>query len=141
MITIAGKKIYRKSVPDDANAPTQQATIGGMTSPNTSTVQVSSLTYSGANGVIVFVKNSTGSGYPLPIDGEVYTPSTVYGNGSLLNGYYCVLRAASSSVTITSTTGCKGHTAVAFSYNIVNGTYYYNTRRTYLNCRGVATRR
>lgn len=141
MITIAGKKIYRKSVPDDANAPTQQATIGAMTSPNASSIQVGSLTYPGANGVIVFVKNSTGSGYPLPVDGEVYTPSTIYGNGSLLNGYYCVLRAASSAVSISGLSGSKAHTAVAFSYNIVNGTYYYNTRRTYLNCRGVATRR
>lgn len=141
MITIAGKKIYRKLVPDDANAPTQQATIGGMSSPSFNSITISSLTYSGANGVIVFVKNSTGSGFPLPIDGVVYTPDTVYGNGSLLNGYYCVLRAASSSVTVGGTSGCKGHTAVAFSYNIVNGTYYYNTRRTYLNCRGFATRR
>ncbi|MBC7449777.1 MAG: T9SS type A sorting domain-containing protein [Hymenobacteraceae bacterium] len=109
--------------------PTTQPTLTAVaTGENTAT-----LTLAGGNGAKYLVIARSGSPYQnlsgfqssnLPVDGQAYAPSTVFGSGGTVGtaGVFTLSSSASTTINVTGLLAGTSYSFVAFAYNDDNAT-------------------
>lgn len=106
-----------------AQKPTVQASNIQFTGYTTTSLSFSWTRGNGSSCLVVVHPYSSATSYP--IDGNVYSASTVYGNGTNLgNTNYVVSRTAISSMTVTGLASNTRYSVLIYEYNNIFGTFY-----------------
>ena len=90
----------------------------------------------------VFVKENTTSVSVIPVDGTSYTADSQFGQGSELNGWYCVYNGelTSSPISISGLNSNTDYRVMVCTYNGSVGNEMYHTGDVYGNVRNFTTK-
>jgi hypothetical protein len=85
---------------------------------------------------LVFLKDTL-TGSPAPAGGTIYTPNTVYGSGTNLDGWFCIYNGQDTTVSVTNLNEGTTYRLAVFNYILDSlydapGLMNFNTERTTL---------